>query len=62
MVENDAQGRIVGYRPGRRLRLVRNPSWNPATDFRPARTNAFVLDLGDADPTRPRAGSCAAAA
>jgi peptide/nickel transport system substrate-binding protein len=36
MVTNDGKGNITGYKPGQRLTLVRNPSWEKSTDFRPA--------------------------
>jgi peptide/nickel transport system substrate-binding protein len=36
MVQNDGKGRITGYEAGKTLTLVRNPSWDKATDFRPA--------------------------
>ncbi len=36
MVENDAQGKLTGYKPGKSIRLVRNPNWDKATDYRPA--------------------------
>jgi peptide/nickel transport system substrate-binding protein len=36
MVENDAEGNLSGYNPGRSITMVRNPNWDPATDYRPA--------------------------
>ena len=36
MIENDGQGKVTGYEPGKRLTLVRNPSWDKDTDFKPA--------------------------
>jgi peptide/nickel transport system substrate-binding protein len=36
MIENDGKGKITGYKPGQRLTLVRNPSWDKDSDFRPA--------------------------
>lgn len=36
MVENDAEGKLTGYEPGRSITLVRNPNWDKATDFKPA--------------------------
>ena len=36
MIDNDGKGALTGYEPGKRLRLVRNPSWDPKTDDRPA--------------------------
>ena len=36
MIANDATGKAIGYQPGRRIKLVRNPSWNKTLDFKPA--------------------------
>jgi peptide/nickel transport system substrate-binding protein len=36
MIANDGRGKLTGFRPGREIRLVRNPSWDARTDFRPA--------------------------
>jgi peptide/nickel transport system substrate-binding protein len=36
MVPNDASGKLTGWKPGKSLTLVRNPSWDPKTDWRPA--------------------------
>jgi peptide/nickel transport system substrate-binding protein len=36
MVENDGKGKVTGYEAGKRLTLVRNPSWDKKTDFKPA--------------------------
>jgi peptide/nickel transport system substrate-binding protein len=36
MVENNGQGKITGYKPSQKLTLVRNPSWDKSTDFKPA--------------------------
>ena len=36
MIRNDGKGNVTGYKAGRRLDLVRNPSWDPETDYRPA--------------------------
>ena len=37
-----------GYRPGRSLTLVRNPSWDPATDpLRPAYVDRIEIGIGD---------------
>lgn len=48
MIDNDGKGTITGYTPGRRLRLVRNPSWDPKTDYRPAYLDAMTF-LGGND-------------
>jgi peptide/nickel transport system substrate-binding protein len=36
MVQNDGKGKITGYEPGKKLVLVRNPSWDKDSDFKPA--------------------------
>jgi len=36
MIRNDAKGTITGYKRNRSIELVRNPSWDPKTDHRPA--------------------------
>jgi peptide/nickel transport system substrate-binding protein len=36
MIENDGKGKLTGYKPGKNLTLVRNPSWDKSTDFKPA--------------------------
>ncbi len=48
MLENDSAGKVlgIGYVPGKSATLVRNPNWNPATDFRPAYLNRINIDLG----------------
>jgi peptide/nickel transport system substrate-binding protein len=50
MVQNDASGKVTGYQPGRRITLVRNPNWDPKTDWRPAYLNKIVIEEGN-DPT-----------
>ncbi len=49
MVENNAKGELVGYKPGREIRLVRNPNWDPETDYRPAYLDAITIREGFAD-------------
>lgn len=49
MVEQDASGRVTGWSPGRELRLVRNPNWDPATDFRPAYLDRIEIAGGNTD-------------
>ncbi|MGH2903399.1 MAG: ABC transporter substrate-binding protein [Solirubrobacteraceae bacterium] len=48
MLENDSAGKVLGsgYVPGKSATLVRNPNWNPATDFRPAYLNQIDIKLG----------------
>jgi peptide/nickel transport system substrate-binding protein len=52
MIRNDARGNLVGYRPGRRIDVVRNPNWVAATDFRPARVDAIDIRQGKTNQTR----------
>jgi peptide/nickel transport system substrate-binding protein len=49
LIQNDAQGNTVGYRPGRGLLLVRNPNWDRATDFRPALLDRIDVRMGNED-------------
>ena len=49
MVRNDDGGNAVGYQPGRRIELVRNPSWRRSTDRRPAHVDRVVLKITSAD-------------
>jgi peptide/nickel transport system substrate-binding protein len=48
MLKNDSAGKVlgIGYVPGKSATLVRNPNWNPATDFRPAYLNQVDIKLG----------------
>ena len=47
----DEQEPLSGYTPGMALTLVRNPSWDPATDdLRPANPNRIELTLGGSAP------------
>jgi peptide/nickel transport system substrate-binding protein len=36
MIDNDGKGKITGYKPSQKLTMVRNPSWDKSTDFKPA--------------------------
>jgi peptide/nickel transport system substrate-binding protein len=49
MIENDAQGRLTGRRPGRSITLVRNPSWKADGDFRPAYLDRIEIEEGNDD-------------
>ena len=51
MIENDASGRAIGYEAGRRIHLVRNPSWDPATDYKPAYADEIEMPQGNDDTT-----------
>ncbi|MGH2952777.1 MAG: ABC transporter substrate-binding protein [Solirubrobacterales bacterium] len=45
----DPDGELTGYAPGRELRLVRNPNWDPDTDWRPAYLDEITIQPGFAD-------------
>jgi peptide/nickel transport system substrate-binding protein len=38
----------TGYQPGKSATLVRNPNWNPSTDYRPACLNQIDISIGGA--------------
>ena len=48
MVQANSKGKIqgIGYQPGKSETLVRNPRWNPKTDFRPAYLNRINVNVG----------------
>jgi peptide/nickel transport system substrate-binding protein len=48
-VEGDAQGKLTGFTPGRRLSLVRNPQYADVGDFRPAFLDAIEFESGNDD-------------
>jgi peptide/nickel transport system substrate-binding protein len=50
MIANDGKGNLTGYTAGKRLELVRNPSWDPKTDYRPAYLDRIIA-LGGNDST-----------
>jgi peptide/nickel transport system substrate-binding protein len=49
MVENDAEGKLTGYNAGKSIKLVRNPNWDKATDFKPAYLDGINLKTNVAD-------------
>jgi peptide/nickel transport system substrate-binding protein len=49
MYKNDKNGKLVGRQPGRQIQLVRNPNWNPRTDYRPAYLDAIDIQEGNTD-------------
>jgi peptide/nickel transport system substrate-binding protein len=49
MVRNDSQGNAVGWVPNRKIELVRNPNWDKATDYRPAKVDKIVVQEGNSD-------------
>jgi peptide/nickel transport system substrate-binding protein len=48
MFKSDSKGNIqgIGYQPGKSATLVRNPNWDPKTDFRPAYLNQININIG----------------
>jgi peptide/nickel transport system substrate-binding protein len=52
MLKSDSSGKFlgIGYQPGKSATLVRNPNWNPRTDFRPAYLDQIDINIG-AEPT-----------
>jgi peptide/nickel transport system substrate-binding protein len=50
MVENNAQGKAIGYEAGRRIHLVRNPNWDQSLDNRPAYLDEIEIQQGNDDP------------
>jgi len=48
MIQSDSKGKIqgLGYQPGKSETLVRNPNWNPKTDFRPAYLDKISFNIG----------------
>ena len=49
MIENDASGKLVGYKAGKSIHLVRNPNWNKDLDFRPAYLDEITLTTNATD-------------
>jgi peptide/nickel transport system substrate-binding protein len=51
MVKNDASGNLVGRKPGKEIQIVRNPNWDPKTDYRPAYLDSITIQEGNSDLT-----------
>jgi peptide/nickel transport system substrate-binding protein len=51
MVANNSSGKAVGYQAGKDIHLVRNPSWDRSTDFKPAYVNEYDMPQGNDDTT-----------
>jgi peptide/nickel transport system substrate-binding protein len=49
MIANDAQGNTTGYRAGNEIKLVRNPNWDHATDYKPAYLDSIDVREGNKD-------------
>lgn len=52
MIKNDPEtGKLTGRRPGRSIQIVRNPSWDKSTDYRPAYVDEISIEEGNDDLT-----------
>ena len=49
MIENDDEGELVGYDPGKEVHFVRNPNWDSETDERPAYLDEITFREGFSD-------------
>ncbi|MEJ7892047.1 MAG: ABC transporter substrate-binding protein [Solirubrobacteraceae bacterium] len=49
MVESDAQGKAVGYVPGKSIHIIRNPNYENVDDFRPAFIDEYDIQAGNED-------------
>jgi peptide/nickel transport system substrate-binding protein len=49
MVKNNAAGKLVGYKAGKSIELVRNPNWDKATDYKPAYLDEIKLVTNASD-------------
>jgi peptide/nickel transport system substrate-binding protein len=52
MFKANSEGKVIGigYQPGKSATLVRNPNWDPSTDFRPAYLNQINISIGGDPP------------
>src|SRR6478752_3054298 len=50
MIENDASGKSIGYDPGKRIHLIRNPNWDKSLDYKPAYLDEIDNLQGNDDP------------
>jgi peptide/nickel transport system substrate-binding protein len=51
MVKNNAQGKLIGRDPGKKITIVRNPNWDKSTDYRPAYLDNINIEEGNDDLT-----------
>jgi peptide/nickel transport system substrate-binding protein len=49
MHRNDRAGKLVGRTPGKVIELVRNPNWDPRSDYRPAYLDSVTIREGNRD-------------
>ncbi len=47
MIENDASGKLTGYKPSNEIKLVRNPNWDASTDYKPAYADSIDIKEGN---------------
>ena len=57
MVERDASGKLTARSRAASSRLVRNPNWDPETDYRPAYLDAVTIIGGNTEGRRGAPGS-----
>jgi peptide/nickel transport system substrate-binding protein len=46
MIQNDKSGQLTGYEPMKSITIVRNPNWDPKTDYRPAYVDRIEVKEG----------------
>jgi peptide/nickel transport system substrate-binding protein len=51
MVQNNAAGKLTGWKPAKSIELIRNPNWDKSTDYRPAYLDKIHIDEGNSDST-----------
>jgi peptide/nickel transport system substrate-binding protein len=51
MIENDASGKLTGYKPGQLIHIVRNPNYQKVGDYRPAYVDEWTIQEGNEDST-----------
>jgi peptide/nickel transport system substrate-binding protein len=49
MIQNDSSGSLTGYKPGKSISIVRNPNWDPKTDYRPAYLDSMFIRTNASD-------------
>jgi peptide/nickel transport system substrate-binding protein len=48
-IKNNASGSLTGYKPGKSIALIRNPNWDPKTDYRPANVDSYTIKTNATD-------------
>jgi peptide/nickel transport system substrate-binding protein len=49
MIRNDAEGKLIGYKAGKSIELVRNPNWDKSSDPRPAYLDEILIRTNASD-------------